>query len=72
MICQAYPDDKSSALAADKPALSGLRILARIIADHHMKKRLESASQDLGKDSLSNEPHIGTKDGDDKEMDEDA
>jgi hypothetical protein len=72
MICQAHPDDESSGLAADKPALSGLRILARIIADYHMRKRLESANQDFEKDSLGNEPHSGTKDGDGKGMDEDA
>jgi hypothetical protein len=69
MIGQAYPEDEGSGLASDDPALAGLRILARIIADYHIRKSLEHHNEDFETDSLGNE-HNRTKDSDDKERNE--
>lgn len=72
MVGQAYPDNEGSGLAADNPGLAGLRILARIIADYHMRKCLESDNENFETDSLGHEPHSERKDSDDKRRKEGA
>jgi hypothetical protein len=70
MVGQAYPEDEGSGLASDDPALAGLRILASIIADYHMRRCLYSHNEDFETDDLCAELHCGTKDSDDKERNE--
>lgn len=72
MVCQSYPEDEGSGLASDNLGLAGLRILARIIADYHMRKCLEPHNEDFETDSRGNEPHSRTKDSGGKERNEGA